>query len=280
MRRHINADEPFVREDVSVDQALERFRAEGQDYKVELIEDLVSNADPPRRWTPSASTPTARSPTSAAGRTAPARSASRRSSCSPSPAPTGAATPSRQQLTRIYGTAFFSKEDLAQHLERLEQAKARDHRRLGPELGLFTFSEVAPGTRILATQRHDALQRARRAQPRDGGRARLHRGQDAAALRQRAVEDVGPLGQVPRAHVRHRDRGPGVRHQADELPRARTSLQACRSGPTATCRCATPSPGCCIATSPAARCTACCACATSPRMTRTSSAPRSRCRRR
>ena len=48
-------------------------------------------------------------------------------------------------LTRIYGTAFFSKKDLDAHLERLEQARARDHRRLGRELGLFHFSEVAPG---------------------------------------------------------------------------------------------------------------------------------------
>src|ERR687893_635714 len=41
MREHIKADEPFVREDVSVEEALERFRAEDQPYKVELIEDLV-----------------------------------------------------------------------------------------------------------------------------------------------------------------------------------------------------------------------------------------------
>ena len=41
-------------------------------------------------------------------------------------------------LTRIYGTAFHSKQDLADHLERLEQARARDHRKLGRELGLFT----------------------------------------------------------------------------------------------------------------------------------------------
>src|SRR5918997_5730882 len=41
MREHIKADEPFVREEVSVEEALERFRGEGQDYKVELIEDLV-----------------------------------------------------------------------------------------------------------------------------------------------------------------------------------------------------------------------------------------------
>ena len=51
----------------------------------------------------------------------------------------------RQQLTRVYGTAFFSKEDLEEHLRRLEEARARDHRRLGPQLGLFTFSEISPG---------------------------------------------------------------------------------------------------------------------------------------
>src|SRR6201995_1186900 len=48
-------------------------------------------------------------------------------------------------LTRIYGTAFFTKEELAEHLERIEQAKARDHRKLGRELELFTFSDVSPG---------------------------------------------------------------------------------------------------------------------------------------
>src|SRR5690349_16186007 len=46
MREHINADEPFAREDVDVATARERFVAEGQDYKVELIDDLVKNADP------------------------------------------------------------------------------------------------------------------------------------------------------------------------------------------------------------------------------------------
>ncbi len=46
----------------------------------------------------------------------------------------------RTMLTRIYGTAFFSKKELEEHLERIEQAKARDHRKLGRELGLYTFS--------------------------------------------------------------------------------------------------------------------------------------------
>jgi threonyl-tRNA synthetase len=50
-----------------------------------------------------------------------------------------------KMLTRVYGTAFFSRRELDEHLERLEQARARDHRRLGPALGLFLFSELAPG---------------------------------------------------------------------------------------------------------------------------------------
>ena len=52
---------------------------------------------------------------------------------------------SRQMLQRIYGTAFFKKDDLAQHLHRLEESKKRDHRRVGRELDLFHFLPVAPG---------------------------------------------------------------------------------------------------------------------------------------
>jgi threonyl-tRNA synthetase len=51
-----------------------------------------------------------------------------------------------KQLTRIYGTAFFSKKDLEAHLARLEEAKKRDHRRLGAQLDLFHFDEHSPGS--------------------------------------------------------------------------------------------------------------------------------------
>ena len=47
-----------------------------------------------------------------------------------------------KQLQRIYGTAFFSKQDLQDYLDRLEEAKRRDHRRLGKELELFTVNEA------------------------------------------------------------------------------------------------------------------------------------------
>ncbi|MBR2978991.1 MAG: threonine--tRNA ligase [Myxococcaceae bacterium] len=53
--------------------------------------------------------------------------------------------PGNPMLQRIYGTAFFTKKELDAHLTRLEEAKKRDHRRLGPQLGLFTFHEYAPG---------------------------------------------------------------------------------------------------------------------------------------
>jgi len=51
-----------------------------------------------------------------------------------------------KQLTRIYGTAFYSQADLDAHLERLEQARARDHRRLGVQLDLYHLSEHSPGS--------------------------------------------------------------------------------------------------------------------------------------
>jgi threonyl-tRNA synthetase len=50
-----------------------------------------------------------------------------------------------QPMQRVYGTAFFSDSDLKAHLQRLDEAKKRDHRRLGRELGLFTFHPWAPG---------------------------------------------------------------------------------------------------------------------------------------
>lgn len=50
-----------------------------------------------------------------------------------------------KMLTRIYGTAFLSKDELNRHLEMLKEAEKRDHRRIGKEMGLFMFSEEGPG---------------------------------------------------------------------------------------------------------------------------------------
>jgi len=50
-----------------------------------------------------------------------------------------------KMLQRVYGISFFKKEDLDKHLQMLEEAKKRDHRKLGKELGLFMISEYGPG---------------------------------------------------------------------------------------------------------------------------------------
>ncbi|MGD9760885.1 MAG: threonine--tRNA ligase [Candidatus Izemoplasmatales bacterium] len=50
-----------------------------------------------------------------------------------------------KQLTRVYGTAFFTKEELDEHLQNLEERKKRDHRKLGKQLDLFMLSEYGPG---------------------------------------------------------------------------------------------------------------------------------------
>ena len=141
MRRHISADEPFERRDIAIAEALELFRSQGQGYKVELIEDLVRDEGVE---------------TVSLYRNGPFEDLCR--------GPHGPSTgrikafrlkalagaywrgdESRQMLTRIYGTAFFSQQDLEQDLQRIELAKANDHRRLGPQLGLFMLREEAPG---------------------------------------------------------------------------------------------------------------------------------------
>jgi len=64
-----------------------------------------------------------------------------------------------KQLQRIYGTAFFSKEELEEYLERIEEAKKRDHRKLGPEMDLFSFNENLGGGLILWHPKGSAIRR-------------------------------------------------------------------------------------------------------------------------
>ena len=61
-------------------------------------------------------------------------------------------------MQRVYGTAFFSDKELQAHLARLEEAKKRDHRKVGKELGLFMFHPWARRG-VLAAQGHRAVQR-------------------------------------------------------------------------------------------------------------------------
>ena len=137
MRREIAEGREWMREEISREDAVARFRAEDQAYKVELAKE----ADGPiSLYTQGDFTDLCRGP--------------HLQNASPIKAVklTGLAgaywrgDENNTQLTRIYGTAFYSQADLEAHLERLEQARARDHRRIGPRLDLFHLSEHSPGS--------------------------------------------------------------------------------------------------------------------------------------
>jgi threonyl-tRNA synthetase len=145
MKAHIDADELFVREDVPVKQALKRFLDQDQSYKVELIEDLIRDADRAQPletvslYTNGPFTDLCRGPH------APTTKRIKAFKLQSVAGSYWRGDSSRPMLTRVYGTAFFSTKDLEAYLEQLERARANDHRRLGPQLGLFGFSDVAPG---------------------------------------------------------------------------------------------------------------------------------------
>ena len=145
MREHINADEPFIREDVSVGDALERFVREKQDYKVELIEDLVKNAPADAPVTSVSLYSNGDFTDLCRGPHAPTTKRIKAFKLQSVAGAYWRGDSNRQMLTRVYGTAFFSKQELEEYLERLERARQNDHRRLGQQLGMFTFSEVSPG---------------------------------------------------------------------------------------------------------------------------------------
>jgi threonyl-tRNA synthetase len=139
IRRELAEGRSWNREEVAAEEAKRYFAEQGEDYKVELVD----TADGPITfYTQGDFTDLCRGPhlqdskpikaiklTGLAG--AYWRGDSRNT-----------------QLTRIYGTAFYDQADLDAYVERLEEAKKRDHRRLGPQLDLYHFSEHSPGSPI------------------------------------------------------------------------------------------------------------------------------------
>src|SRR5580704_12967765 len=142
MREHIRDDEHFVREDVPVGAARERFVEERQDYKVELIDDLIRNqgVDTVSLYTNGPFTDLCRGPH------APSTGRIKAFKLQSVAGAYWRGDSTKPMLTRVYGTAFFSAKDLQAHLDWLEEARARDHRKLGRELSLFVFSDVSPGS--------------------------------------------------------------------------------------------------------------------------------------
>ena len=135
--RELTEGREWTREEIGRDEARARFESEGEPYKVELVDTADGEIS---LYTQGDFTDLCRGPHLQDSKPIKALKL------------TGLAgaywrgDEKNTQLTRIYGTAFFTKEDLDTYLERLEQARARDHRRLGVELDLFHFSERSPGS--------------------------------------------------------------------------------------------------------------------------------------
>jgi len=137
IQRELEEGRRWTRSEVSRDEARERFLAEDERYKVELVD---AADEPISFYTQGDFTDLCRGPHLQDSR--PIKALKLTSLA-------GAywrGDEHNTQLTRIYGTAFYSQADLDAHLERLEQARRRDHRRLGPQLDLFHFSEHSPGS--------------------------------------------------------------------------------------------------------------------------------------
>jgi threonyl-tRNA synthetase len=137
IRRELADGRTWVRQEVSRGAAEARFQAEDEPYKVELV---AAADEPISLYTQGEFTDLCRgphlqdsTPIKAVKLTGLAGAYWRGDSSKP-------------QLTRIYGTAFYSQADLDAYLERLEEARRRDHRRLGVQLDLFHLSDASPGS--------------------------------------------------------------------------------------------------------------------------------------
>ena len=232
--RELKEGREWTREEISRDDAKARFAAEGEPYKVELVDTAEGDIT---LYTQGDFTDLCRGPHL---QTSKPIKALKLTSIA------GAywrGDSSKQQLTRIYGTAFYTQDDLAAHLEQLEEAKRRDHRRLGAAARPIPLRRGLAGIAVLASEGHGRLERARGPPPPGEREARLHRDQDAAGLREAALGNLGPLGEVPRQHVLHparAGRGATLRTEADELPGALPRLSTREATATATCRYVSP----------------------------------------
>src|SRR5881396_2360574 len=137
IRREVAEGREWQREEVSADEARRRFEAEDEPYKVELV---GSAEGPISFYTQGDFTDLCRGPHLQNSK--PIKAIKLTSLA-------GAywrGDEKNTQLTRIYGTAFYSQADLDAYLERLEEARRRDHRKLGTELDLFHLAENSPGS--------------------------------------------------------------------------------------------------------------------------------------
>lgn len=138
MAKSIALDQPFHRNVVSRREAEDLFRNMGEDYKLEILRDLVDG--PVSLYSHGQFTDLCRGPH------VPSTGFIKAFKLTSVAGAYWRGDENRPMLQRIYGTAFASEKDLQKYLRQLEEARKRDHRKLGPQLDLFSFSDDAgPG---------------------------------------------------------------------------------------------------------------------------------------
>lgn len=140
MKEIVARDEPFVRQEISKAEAMKRFKDLGETYKVELIEALDEKEASISLYTNGSFTDLCRGPH------LPRTGLIKAFKLTHVAGAYWRGDEKNPMLQRIYGTAFYSQEALDDYLKKVEEAKKRDHRVLGPQLDLFSISEVVgPG---------------------------------------------------------------------------------------------------------------------------------------
>jgi threonyl-tRNA synthetase len=138
MKEIVKADLPFERSEMRSEEAIALFRDEGEDYKVEIIEDL--GEERVSLYKQGSFTDLCRGPH------LPSTGKIRAFRLTKVAGAYWRGDEHRAMLSRIYGVAFAEQKALKKYLHKLEEAKRRDHVRLGKELGLFsTYEEIGAG---------------------------------------------------------------------------------------------------------------------------------------
>jgi threonyl-tRNA synthetase len=131
----IKQDRPFVRKVLPVKEAVDFFRGKGETYKIELLDGIQDETV--SLYTQGNFTDLCRGPH------IPSSGSVKAFKLTSIAGAYWRGDEKNKMLQRVYGTAFADKESLQQHLTLLEEAKRRDHRRLGRELDLFQFNDDA-----------------------------------------------------------------------------------------------------------------------------------------
>ena len=198
MKKIIKKGAKIERFTKSREDAIAYFKEKNEPYKVELIEDLPEDAEisfySQGDWTDLCAGPHLMS-------VKPVKAFKLLSSSSAY----WRGSEKNAMLTRIYGTAYATKDELKEHLEQMEEAKKRDHNKLGREMKIFTTVDViGQGLPLIMPNGVIMMQELQRWIEDEETKTWLCKNQDSSDGKERSLQDLRTLGSLQRRNVRSR----------------------------------------------------------------------------